>query len=499
MVPKLGRIFVEVSEVIQELLYQDEENKERCFSNPPLVLRENKRAPLLSYAGIAPVRNLISKLDVASIIDSQVSVLKRHKPYFESDHILNFVYNFLTGGETLNDIERLQEAQGYLRILGTRSIPDPTTAGDFLVRFHDRDIEAFQQSLDKMQDTAFSLLDRKRKEWATIEHDSSIHEVYGEKKEGADYAYDNTYSYSVQYVTLAETGDVLHQELREGNRFSSFGLSEILPGIMERVSKHFRNLRYRADSASYNKDIIMPCEQRGVEFYITAKQTKKLMRSVVGIVEGDWKCFRDMKLTSTKRKPTKKRKKRKNHKKAVKNRRKPHRKRRGKIQIASIEYQPDGWDKPYRFVVKRTEELDEYGQLYLEDGLCKYIYHIVVTNNFDASDTRVMHIAQGRSNQENLIKDFKHGLGLSHIPTGFFLANKIYFKIAALAWNIKTWMLNLLAIGDGSALRFKRFLYLWIHHACIVSKTGRDTVVISMDPGVYFTRYAKVISALESL
>ena len=491
----------EVSKVIQALLYQNEENKERCFSNPPLSLKENKRAPLLSYAGIAPVRNLIERLDVAPLIDTRISVLKRHNPYFESDHILNIVYNFLTGGEVINDIERLQEAEGYLRILGTESIPDPTTAGDFLVRFKDSDISAFQDVLDTLQDSAFSLLDSKRKECATIEHDSSIHEVYGRKKEGADFSYNNTYSYNVHYVTLAETGDVLHQELREGNHYSSYGLKEILAGIFDRVGIHFRKLRYRADSASYDKDIVLPCEQRGVEFYISADKTKRLMREVMSIVEDEWNSFRDRKLSggNTGKPAKKKRKKRKNHKKAVLNRRKPHRKRRGKTQITSFLYQPQGWDKPYRFVAKRTEELDEYGQQYLEEGLCKYRYHIVVTNNFDASDTRVMHIAQGRSNQENLIKDFKYGLGLSHVPTGFFLANRIYFKIAALAWNIKTWMLNLLVIGDGAVLRFKRFLYLWIHHACIVSKTGRNTIVVRMDPGEYFSRYAKAIDAIARL
>ena len=486
--------------MIQELLYHEEESKERCFSNPPLVLRENKRSPLLSYAGIAPVRNLINKLDIASTIDSDVSVLKRHRPYFESDHILNFVYNFLTGGETINDIERLQESKGLLRILGTESIPDPTTAGDFLVRFHEKDIADFQDSLYSMQDTAFSLLDKKRKERATIEQDSSIHEVYGEKKEGADYAYENTYSYLAQYVTLAETGDVLHQDLREGNCYATEGLSSILPGIIDLVNKHFKHIRYRADSASYDKDIVKPCEQRGVEFYISAKQTGKLMRAVQTIGEREWKCFRSMKLAPTAdKKPVKKRKKRKNHKRAVKDRRKPHRQRRGKIQIASFQYQPQGWDKPYRFIAKRTEVIDEHGQQYLEEGLCKYIYHIIVTNNADDSDTRAMHIAQGRSNQENLIKDFKYGLGLSHVPTGFFLANRIYFKIAALAWNIKTWMLNLLSIGDGAVLRFKRFLYLWIHHACIVSKTGRNTVVVSMDLGEYYSRFSKAIEAIATL
>ena len=486
--------------MIQDLLYLDNENTERCFSNPPVIIKENKRSPLLGYAGIVPIRNLVERLDIASVLDSHISVLKRHNPYFESDHILNFVYNFLTGGEVINDIERLQEAKGILKVLGTERIPDPTTAGDFLVRFGTNDIENFQSAFEQMQDTAFSLLDRKRKEVATIEHDSSIHQVYGEKKEGADYAYENTYSYTVQYVTLAETGDVLHQELRGGNRYSSYGLSEILPGILDRVGVHFTRLRYRADSASYDKAIVGPCEERGVEFYISADQTKKLMQEVLAIEEGDWKPFRGMKLAGKKKRSSgKKRKKRKNQKKKVQDRRKPNRQRRGKTEIASLFYQPVGWEKRYRYVIKRTEVLDKYGQQYLEDGLCKYIYHIIVTNNFEASDTQTMHIGQGRANQENLIKDFKYGLGLSHVPTGFFLANQIYFKIAALAWNIKTWMLNLLAVGDGAVLRFKRFLYLWINHACAVSKTGRNTVVIRMDPGEYYSRYAKALDAIARL
>ena len=143
--------------------------------------------------------------------------------------------------------------------------------------------------------------------------------------------------------------------------------------------------------------------------------------------------------------------------------------------------------------------MDKHGQQWLEDGLCKYIYHIIVTNDFDAGDTRVMHTVLARTNEENLIKDFKYGLGLSHVPTGFFLANQIYFKIAALAWNIKTWMLNLLSIGDGAVVRFKRFLYLWINYACVVSKTGRDTIVICMDPGEYYSRYANAIDSIARL
>ena len=111
-------------------------------------------------------------------------------------------------------------------------------------------------------------------------------------------------------------------------------------------------------------------------------------------------------------------------------------------------------------MIKRTPVIDKDDQqLCLDDGLRKYAYYIVVTNS-KRSDAEVLSIAQGRGNQENLIKDFKHGLGLSHVPTGVLAANQAYFLIAALAWNLKTWMLNLLRLGDGAVMRCKRFLYL---------------------------------------
>ena len=42
--------------------------------------------------------------------------------------------------------------------------------------------------------------------------------------------------------------------------------------------------------------------------------------------------------------------------------------------------------------------------MYLDDGLRRYVYWIVV-NNSKRSNEQVLRIAQGRGNQENLIKD----------------------------------------------------------------------------------------------
>ncbi len=110
--------------MIQKELYQIAEKNQAHFTNPPVVLKQNKQAPLLSNTGAVIVRNLIKKLGIAETIDQNLALLQRHKPYSESDHVLNMVYNFLTGGEKLLDIERLQGEKSFLRVLGAESISD---------------------------------------------------------------------------------------------------------------------------------------------------------------------------------------------------------------------------------------------------------------------------------------------------------------------------------------------------------------------------------------
>jgi hypothetical protein len=441
------------------------------------------------------------KLGVADVIDERVRLLKRHRAYQDSDHILTLVYNLLTGGESLVDVKRLRGQEGLKKLLGAESIPDATTIGDYLARFGEPELKDLREAMAAVQQRAFGKLDKQRRERATVDFDSSIHEVHGAKKEGADFSYDGRWSYHVLYGTLAETGEVLHQELREGNNTSSSGTVEALPEIFERLKQYFRQLRFRTDAGFYDKKIVDVCEEKQAEFFIVAKQTQALMRRVLAIGEEEWKSLRRNKIdgSGSGKKTSKKRKKRKNRKRAITIRRKPDSQFRGRTQVASFYYQPTGWSAEYRFVVTRTEIVDKDNkQLCLQEDLCRYLYHVIVTNTA-YSDSAVIAIADGRSNQENLIKDFKYGMGLSHVPTGGLLANKAYFLIAALAWNLKTWMVNLLKLADGARIRFKRFLYLWIYHASVVSQAGTNRVQLRMEPGEYYLRFQQAIERLALL
>ena len=227
-----------------------------------------------------------------------------------------------------------------------------------------------------------------------------------------------------------------------------------------------------------------------------AKQHRNLMNAVRAIPEARWNSYTDKELQEDGRR---RRRRRANLKRKIGLRRKPNSRFKGAPEVATMMFKPRSWQQARRFVIKRTPIVDrDDQQLYLDDGMRRWAYWIVVTNSKRRND-RVFRIAQGRGNQENLIKDCKHGLGLAHVPTGSLAANQAYFVIAGLAWNLKTWTLNLLGLGDGAVMRCGRFRYEWIWQAGIVAKTGRNTIVLKLPPGEYYQRFGVALARLATL
>src|SRR5207247_5804014 len=101
--------------------------------------------------GVAAVHRLVTKLGVPDRINAEVSLLRVHLPYHESDHVLNLDYNVLTGGTRLEDIERLRHDTAYMNALGADLIPDPTTAGDFCRRFAEHDVAALLEAINAVR------------------------------------------------------------------------------------------------------------------------------------------------------------------------------------------------------------------------------------------------------------------------------------------------------------------------------------------------------------
>src|SRR4051794_8745229 len=95
----------------------------------------------IAPGGIGEIHLLAWKLGLVRDIDENLHLLKRHLPYFESDHVLNIADNLPAGGSRLEHLEVRRNDEVYLDALGAQRIPDPTTAGDFCRRFNGGDVE----------------------------------------------------------------------------------------------------------------------------------------------------------------------------------------------------------------------------------------------------------------------------------------------------------------------------------------------------------------------
>lgn len=82
-------------------------------------------------------------------IDRHLRLLKIHRPYYQSDHVLPVAYNLWSGDQRLEAIEWRRQEENFLNGLGAWRLPDPTTAGDFTRRFRVEDIPILQEGINR--------------------------------------------------------------------------------------------------------------------------------------------------------------------------------------------------------------------------------------------------------------------------------------------------------------------------------------------------------------
>ena len=88
------------------------------FRRSRALYEVSERTRAFSHGGIGAVHNLVLGTGLIGEMDSKLELLKLHRPYHESDHVLNIAYNVMCGGRTLEDLELLRNDESYLNLLG---------------------------------------------------------------------------------------------------------------------------------------------------------------------------------------------------------------------------------------------------------------------------------------------------------------------------------------------------------------------------------------------
>lgn len=429
----------------------------------------------LNCAGLGVFQLLVQRLDLPAALNAQVHLLKRHVPYFESDHILNLSYNFLVGNKTINDLELLRNNETYLDILGAQRIPDPTTAGDFLRRFKAADIDNLMNVINAKRLLVWQQQPPAFFEQAIIEADGTVLETTGACKQGMDMSYNGKWGYHPLLVSLANTQEPLFLLNRSGNRPSAEGAAPYLDRAISLCQRAgFRNILLRGDTDFTQTSQLDGWQDAGIGFVFGIDAQPNLVAAAQDLPEYVWT---ELRRPARHQEASKPRQRPEDVKEEVVRRRGYRNVRLVGEQVADFAYRPGACQHEYRVVVLRKQLVWERRGKVI-DTETRYFFYI--TNQRAWTCTTVVFFANDRGNQENLIEQLKNGVRGLRAAVNTLESNWAYMVIGALAWSMKAWLGLVQPKNPAAAglltMEFKRFVQEVMQLPCQIVRAGRQLI-----------------------
>ncbi len=265
-------------------------------------------------------------------------------------------------------------------------------------------------------------------------------QVIPTEKWDATRTYKKTYGYQPGIACIANMP--VYIEGRNGNSQAKYMQGQTLQRMFKNLHANQISIgRFRADSASYQKEVVDVVENNCTWFYIRAKRCAAMEQKIGALPAEAWK---------------------------------PVRLGLQKMDVANLDgYLPFAGDTPYRLVISRIKRTD--GQTDLFSGQC-YTYRAILTNDFDTCTEDIVAFYNKRGDSERLFDVMNNDFGWSRLPCSFLSENTAYMIMSAIYANFYRYL-----IGEYSKkvtwlkpnFRLKKFIFRFITVAAKWIKTGR--------------------------
>jgi hypothetical protein len=361
---------------------------------------------LTPYGGLFPVATMLEKLGLQKLVEETLTIRRIPRVMTIYQFLLGMVLAIYIGFSRLNHLRFLAQDPMLTGVLQVGELPPQCTFWRFLTSLP---LTVAQQLLklqrllrERVWDAANVHLPS-----ITLDTDTTVHTLYG-RQMGARQSYNpknkGRKSYQPILTFIAETREYIGGELRNGDRPTGAQIARHLEAVFAAVPRCVRKIFARADAGFYCWEAVQAYEKQKASFIIVARKTPRLLEE---LKSADWR---------------------------------PSPKTDADEQC-ELRYQPEGWEKAYRFIALRYQKRDEAPkEQYQFWQTPPYVYRVFVTNMKDAIDLLVW-VYNQRAGAESLIKEANNDAGLAAHPSCQWAANCVHFQLVMLAYNLNCWLL----------------------------------------------------------
>ena len=373
----------------------------------PHKLKPSKEA-ITSQSGLLALLQLMQSLGFAHCIDQYFPAPKRKSGFPASTYLQSIILLLHSGGTRLDDMRTLRNDAALVSLLDIPCFPSGRAVGAWLHRMSkEQGVAKAQQAVNQ------HLLQVTLGNCKSLTLDIDATEVIAHKST-ALWTYKGNKGYMPMLGHIAETGQVVAYDFREGNVPPSKDNLAFIQHCVESLPEGFAFKALRADAASYQQSVIKYCDQQNMKYAIRAKMSKNIRVMISEMADADWQPVLD---------------------------------NSGKVTGQST---CRTWQNQH------------------------YIYRCIATNMDAKTDLEIIDWYNQRAEcSENKIKELKCDFGAEDLPCSDHQANSLYFFICILAYNLFV-LMRALAPNILHNYRAKRARWCIYHVAGKVVRSGRQ-------------------------